>query len=170
MGFLDLGGGLAVDYDGSKTNYQNSMNYSIDEYCADVIEVIMTSLDEKQIPHPTIVTESGRATVAYSSVLLFNVLDETRFEAMDLPEKIPEDSHELINSLLDTLKYVSPRTIQECFNDALYYRDEVRQKFKHGDISLRERSLAEMIFWNIINAIAREKKEAQIRSGRPLTV
>ncbi len=161
MGFLDLGGGLAVDYDGSKTNYQNSMNYSIDEYCADVIEVIMTTLDEKSIQHPTIVTESGRATVAYSSVLLFNVLDEARFETAKMPTKIPDDSHELISNLVDTYKSISPKTLQECFNDALYYRDEVRQIFKHGDISLRERSLAEIIFWNIIKAIAREKDKVK---------
>ena len=159
MGYLDLGGGLAVDYDGSKTNYQNSMNYSLDEYCADVIEVIMNTLDEKGIQHPNIVTESGRATVAYSSVLLFNVLDQTRFEAQDLPKEIPDDLNELVKNLLDTLKYVSPKNIQECFNDAIYYRDEVMQKFKHGDLSLRERSLADTIFWNIINAIAREKKK-----------
>ncbi|MCL1912129.1 MAG: biosynthetic arginine decarboxylase [Leptospirales bacterium] len=159
MGYLDLGGGLAVDYDGSKTNYQNSMNYSINEYCADVIEVIMNTLDEREIDHPVIVTESGRVAVAYSSVLLFNVLDQTRFEAQELPDVIPEDSHELIKNLIETLRYVSPKNIQECFNDALYYRDEVMQKFKHGDLSLRERSLAETIFWNIINAIAREKKK-----------
>ena len=159
MGYLDLGGGLAVDYDGSKTNYQNSMNYSLDEYCADVIEVIMNTLDEKEISHPVIVTESGRATVAYSSILLFNVLDQTRFEVQELPGVIPEDSHELIKDLVETLKYVSPKNIQECFNDALYYRDEVMQKFKHGDLSLRERSLAEIVFWNIISAIAREKKK-----------
>ncbi|MDR3236878.1 MAG: biosynthetic arginine decarboxylase [Spirochaetia bacterium] len=159
MGYLDLGGGLAVDYDGSKANYQNSMNYSIDEYCVDVIEVIMNTLDEKSIRHPVIVTESGRATVAYSSVLLFNVLDQTRFEAQELPNGIPDDSHEFVKNLMETLKYVSPKNIQECFNDALYYRDEVMQKFKHGDLSLRERSLAETIFWNIINAIAREKKK-----------
>jgi arginine decarboxylase len=163
MGYLDLGGGLAVDYDGSKTNYKNSMNYSLDEYCADVIEVIMTTLDEddRVVPHPTIITESGRATVAYYSVLLFNVLDETRFEALPLPADIKEDSHELISNLLYSLKTVSTKNIQECFNDALYYRDEIRQVFKHGGISLRERSFAENIFWNIINAIAKEKEKVK---------
>ena len=73
MGYLDLGGGLAVDYDGSHTNYVSSRNYSMDEYCTDVVEAVMTILDQQGIEHPHIVTESGRATVAYYSILLFNI-------------------------------------------------------------------------------------------------
>jgi len=75
MGILDLGGGLAVDYDGTRTASSSSRNYGLNEYCADIIEVVMTMLDEEDIAHPVIVTESGRATVAYYSVLLFNILD-----------------------------------------------------------------------------------------------
>ena len=78
MGYLDLGGGLAVDYDGSHTNYISSRNYHLDEYCADVVEAVMSILDEQKMPHPHIITESGRATVAYYSVLLFNILDVKR--------------------------------------------------------------------------------------------
>ncbi len=155
MGYLDLGGGLAVDYDGSKTNSINSMNYTLDEYCADIIEVIMNILDDMSIEHPVIITESGRATVAYYSVLLFNVLDVTRFEEKPLPQIDPENSHELIVNLLEVYQTVNSRNIQECFNDALFYRDEIRQLFKHGGITLRERSLAENIFWNNINLIAK---------------
>ena len=155
MGYLDLGGGLAVDYDGSKTNNANSMNYSQEEYCVDIIEVIVNILDDRNIPHPTILTESGRATVAYCSVLLFNVLDVTKFEEVPLPEIDIKNSHELIGDLFEVLNSVDARNIQECFNDALFYRDEIRQVFKHGGISLRERSLAENIFWNIINVIAK---------------
>jgi arginine decarboxylase len=88
MGFLDLGGGLAVDYDGSKSNYMHSRNYTLDEYCADIIEVVMTTLDPSDVQHPTIITESGRATVAYSSVLLFNVLDVANFEPGPLPDSV----------------------------------------------------------------------------------
>ncbi len=161
MGFLDLGGGLAVDYDGSKTNYANSMNYSIQEYCSDIIEVIMSVLGDRNIAHPTVVTESGRVTVAYYSILIFNILDETRFEVNSLPETIPEDSHEVIQNLLDVAKNINSRNIQECFNDALYYRDEVREVFRHGKISLRERSMAEEIFWYIINDISREKNRGK---------
>ncbi len=87
LGFLDLGGGLAVDYDGSQTNYDYSKNYSLDEYCLDVVEAIMSVLDPQGIAHPVIITESGRATVAYSSVLLFNILDVTRFEPAAVPDR-----------------------------------------------------------------------------------
>lgn len=90
MGYFDLGGGLAVDYDGSHTNYMNSRNYTLDEYCADVIEAIMEVLNQDDIPHPTIITESGRATVAYYSVLLFNIFDTGAIDAGPVPESLPE--------------------------------------------------------------------------------
>ena len=159
MGYLDLGGGLAVDYDGSNTNFSNSRNYSIDEYCVDVIEIVQSTMNEENIPHPTIITESGRATVAYYSVLVFNVLDVAKFEIVKIPETPPEDSHDLIKSLYYILSTMNLKNIQECYNDALYYRDEVRELFKHGKISLRERSFAETVFWNIISVIAQEKKK-----------
>ncbi|RJR16911.1 MAG: biosynthetic arginine decarboxylase [Desulfobacteraceae bacterium] len=159
MGYLDIGGGLAVDYDGSKTNFINSMNYTLEEYCVDIIEVIISILGENGIPHPTIVTESGRATVAYSSILLVNVLDVTKFEMVPLPDQVEEGAHELIKNLHEVLKSITLKNIQECYNDAIYYRDEIRQLFKHGEISLRERSVAENIFWNIINIIYRDRNK-----------
>jgi arginine decarboxylase len=159
MGHLDLGGGLAVDYDGSNTNFSNSRNYSIDEYCVDIIEIVQSVMNEENIPHPTIVTESGRVTVAYYSILICNVLDVARFEITQIPETPPEQSHDLIKSLYYILKTMTLKNIQECYNDALYYRDEIREHFKHGKISLRERSFAETVFWNIISIIAKEKKK-----------
>ncbi len=159
MGYLDLGGGLAVDYDGSNTNFSNSRNYSIDEYCVDIIEIVQSTMNEENIPHPVIVTESGRATVAFYSILIFNVLDVAKFEITQIPENPPEDSHDLVKSLYYILKTMTLKNIQECYNDALYYRDEIRENFKHGKISLRERSFAETVFWNIISIIAKEKKK-----------
>jgi arginine decarboxylase len=99
MGYLDLGGGLAVDYDGSNTNFSNSRNYSIDEYCVDIIEIVQSIMNEENISHPTIVTESGRVTVAYYSILICNVLDVAKFEITNIPESPPEGSHDLIKSL-----------------------------------------------------------------------
>ena len=159
MGFLDLGGGLAVDYDGSQTNFRCSCNYSVNEYCADIIEIVMANLDEKKLPHPTIITESGRATVAYYSVLLFNILDVSRFDALGIPEVLPPDSHEMMQNLLEVYKSLNTKNIQEYYNDALYYKDEIQRLFRHGEISLRERSLCETIFWNIISKIAKEVKK-----------
>jgi arginine decarboxylase len=151
--YLDLGGGLAVDYDGSQTNYEYSKNYSLDEYCSDMVETIMTVLDPENIEHPVIITESGRATVAYSSVLLFNILDVTRFEPGEVPGPDPGGEHELIGNLREALSAVSPKNPQESYNDALYYRGEIREIFKRGQIRLRELSLAENIFLEIVRSV-----------------
>jgi len=161
MGYLDLGGGLAVDYDGSQTNYEYSKNYSLDEYCTDIVESIMSTLDPEGIAHPTIVTESGRATVAYSSVLLFNILDVTRFEPSQLPEHIGEQEHELVRNLAEVLKSISPKNLQECYNDAVYYRDEIRDLFKRGQIRLRSLSLSEKLFLEIVRGIVRDMQRAK---------
>jgi arginine decarboxylase len=156
LGYLDLGGGLAVDYDGSQTNYDYSKNYSLDEYCFDVVETIMSVLDPQGIEHPVIVTESGRATVAYSSILLFNILDVTRFEPGHVPEPDPRGEHPLIGNLRESLQSVNPRNLQESYNDAAYYREEIRELFKRGQIRLRELSLAENIFLEIVGEIVRK--------------
>ena len=159
MGYLDLGGGLAVDYDGSNTNYTNSRNYNVEEYCTDIIEAVMLILDSADVSHPVIITESGRTTVAYYSVLLFNVLDVERFPEYKIPEKLYEETPEQIKNLYDVNKSITFKNIQECYNDALYYRDEIRDMFKHGTISLRQRAFSEKIFWNTIHQIARAKSK-----------
>lgn len=159
MGHLDLGGGLAVDYDGSQTNYVHSKNYTLDEYTADIIEVIMTVLDEKEIPHPTVLTESGRALVAYHSVLLMNVLDVAQFVPKPLPESLPEGTHEMIVNMLEVNQNLGLKNVQECVNDAIYYRDEIRQLFRHGEISLRDRAIAENLFLHIVQSISENVKK-----------
>ncbi|MEF2231645.1 MAG: biosynthetic arginine decarboxylase, partial [Pseudodesulfovibrio sp.] len=159
MRYLDLGGGLAVDYDGTQTNFMSSRNYSLDEYCVDVVEGVMTVLDEQKVPHPTIITESGRALVAYYSMLLFNVLDTARFDPEPLPDKLPEGTHMHIQHLFETLKVLNLRNVQECFNDSLYYRDEVRQAFNNGKMSFRQRALGDNVFWEIIRRIALLSKD-----------
>lgn len=159
MGYLDLGGGLAVDYDGSHTNYVSSRNYTLDEYCTDVVEAVMTILDEQGIAHPHIVTESGRATVAYYSILLFNVLDVSKVEVGALPETLPDDTPEAVVNLREVLHGLSLRNLQECYNDALYYRDEIRQHFTTGRLTLRQRTLGERFFWAITLKIAQEKNK-----------
>lgn len=160
MGYLDLGGGLAVDYDGSKTNYVHSRNYTLSEYCADIVDVIISTLDPNDIPHPTIITESGRATVAYSSVLLFNVLDVANFEPGPLPEVIDKDEHQMIHNLKDLLRVANVRNLQECYNDALFYRDEIRELFKRGQFSLRSRSLSENLFLKVMRHLIKLAEDA----------
>jgi arginine decarboxylase len=159
MRYLDLGGGLAVDYDGTQTNFMSSRNYSVDEYSVDVVEGVMTVLDEQNIDHPIIITESGRALVAYYSMLLFNVLDTARFEPETLPETLPEGTSIHIQHLYDTLEALNLRNVQESFNDILYYRDQVRQAFSQGKLSFRERALGDSVFWETIFRIARFAKD-----------
>lgn len=160
MGYLDLGGGLAVDYDGSKTNYVHSRNYNLDEYCADIVDVIMSTLDPESITHPTIITESGRATVAYSSVLLFNVLDVANFEPGPLPDEIDQSEHPMIHNIGELIRTANVRNLQECYNDALYYRDEIRELFKRGQVKLRSRSLSENLFLKVMQTLLRLAEDA----------
>jgi len=155
MGYLDLGGGLAVDYEGTNANHPHSKNYSLGEYCADVVEAVMTVLDPLGVEHPVIITESGRATVAYASVLLFNILDVTRFEPVETGRTLGPDEHKLIFSLQDVYDAISPDTLQECYNDALYYLDEIRDLFRRGQLELRSQAAAENLFLRIMHRLVR---------------
>ncbi len=160
MGLINIGGGLAVDYDGSHTNFASSRNYTDQEYAADVVETIMASANEAGLPHPMIVSESGRATVAYHSLLVFNILNVSRFEphpngnGVQAPDKYPK----MINALIEVRNALSTKNLQECYHDAVDYRDEIRALFQVGALSLRERAFAENIFWDIICRIAAENR------------
>ncbi|MDO9541727.1 MAG: biosynthetic arginine decarboxylase [Kiritimatiellia bacterium] len=159
MGMINIGGGLAVDYDGSHTNFASSRNYTEQEYAADVVEAIMSVANEAGIPHPLIISESGRALVAHHSVLIFNVLSSIKFEPPESTERIPDNYNKMLNNLLDVRNSLSTKNLQECYHDAVYYRDEIRSLFEHGNLSLRERAFAENIFWDIICKIAAASKE-----------
>ncbi len=161
MGIIDLGGGLAVDYDGSHADTSSSRNYGLDEYCAAIVENMVSTLDEAGILHPNIVTESGRATVAYYSVLLFDILDESRFEISELPKQLDENAHELLQNLMAVVGVLEAQNAQECYHDAFYYRDEIHQRFKRGSMSLRERALAGEIFWHIVTRICALTREME---------
>ncbi|UTF60344.1 biosynthetic arginine decarboxylase [Gilvimarinus sp. DA14] len=141
--YMDLGGGLAIDYDGTSSVSGHSRNYTVQEYCVDVVEAIAQQLDAHNLPHPTIVTESGRATVAHTSVLLFNILDVGHFEPGPIPAELPENPHEQLSNLWHTLKMIEVNRLQENYNDVIYYRDQVRDCFFRGEINLRDRALAE---------------------------
>ncbi|MBN2809345.1 MAG: biosynthetic arginine decarboxylase [Deltaproteobacteria bacterium] len=161
MGYLDLGGGLAIDYDGSKTNYHSSCNYSLEEYCYDIVETIASVLDKSATPHPTIITESGRATVAYYSVLLFNVLGITKMSPDPVPDVVPDTTYDLLENLRITHSSISAKSLQECYNDALFYKSQAHQLFKLGLINLRERALAEDLLKNIMIKISTVAKELE---------
>ena len=158
---LDLGGGLGVDYTGEQRSSDNSINYTVEEYCENVVETVQYALDEAGEAHPTLVTESGRATVATSSMLIFDILEATRFDTDREPALEPGDSHTL-SDLAAVPSYLSPRRIQECLNDANYYRGELRAQFAQGRIGLREMARGERIF---LYAIGRIKEFAMAQPG-----
>ncbi len=154
MGHLDIGGGLAVDYDGTQSSAASSRNYQIEEYCADVIETVMGTCNAAGVPHPTLVSESGRATVAHYGVLVFSILDVGEYSPPEFPQALPPNAPNLLKNLFELPAQIKPRNLQECYNDAVYYRDELRAMFSHGMISLRDRALAEQIFSTTVRRIA----------------
>ncbi len=160
MGTLDMGGGLAVDYDGSQTNFHSSCNYTIEEYARDIVEVVGEMCTKCGVPHPTLVTESGRAVAAYHSVLVFNILDVASAPGQDAQvPALPENPSEILKALDETLRMLSRKNIQECYNDANYYRDQLRMQFFYGNASLRERGIGEAYYWHIMGLISRRIAE-----------
>ncbi|MGF1530558.1 MAG: biosynthetic arginine decarboxylase [Puniceicoccaceae bacterium] len=153
MGMLDIGGGLAIDYDGTHSQAGSSRNYSMSEYTHDVVEVVASVMDAHGLPHPDIVTEAGRATVGYYSILLFDVLDVVRFHSSIDPALLTNDLPDVVQSLVEVRRALSTERIQECYNDAIYYRDEIRTLFKAGTVNLRHRAVAEDLFWDILSSI-----------------
>lgn len=159
MGIMNIGGGLAIDYDGSHTNFTSSANYDLAEYCADIIEGIMSATDAAGINHPLIISESGRALVGYYSVLLFNILDSARFESHGIPAQLPKTLPPPLDNLLEVASSLRSKNLQEFFHDAVYYRDEAHAAFLHGDLSLRLRALADQVFWHVLRRIVTEARK-----------
>ena len=149
---LDLGGGLGVDYTGEKRATDSSINYSMREYCTNIVETVQYAMDEAEITHPTLVTESGRAVVATSSMLIFNVLEATHYDAPTAPPAEPDDHH-MISDLLAIADYISADRLQECWNDANFYRNELRALFHRGYIDLRQMARAERIYLHLMARI-----------------
>jgi arginine decarboxylase len=148
--YIDVGGGLAVDYDGSRTNFESSMNYSLQEYANDVVYRVANVCDARGIEHPVIISESGRAIAAHHSVLVFNVLGASRLDRFRIPDEVGNDGTELpppVDDLLDAWRSVSERRLVECWHDAQQARDQVQQMFSLGYLSLEMRGLAERLYW-----------------------
>ena len=150
--YLDLGGGLGIDYTGEKKSKPYSINYSLKEYCLNIIETIKLEFDKENIKHPIIITESGRASVAASSILIFNILDTTIFSTKKCP-KINKNDHIYLSYMIQILDYLDDNRIQECFNDLNYYRDELRVLFRNGQINLSEMAKIEKAYLYILYKI-----------------
>ena len=151
--YIDIGGGLGVDYDGTRTNYESSMNYTINEYASDVVYRIASVCNTRRIPHPTIISESGRAIVAHHSVLVFNVLGSSALDQFRVANRLEEDVRDggeipqPVRDLFDAYRSVSERRLVECWHDALQAREQALQMFNLGYLSLEFRGLAERLYW-----------------------
>jgi arginine decarboxylase len=156
--YLNLGGGLGVDYDGSRTAFDSSMNYSVQEYANDVVYTIKSICEEEDVPAPTLVTESGRAVTAFHSVLVTNVLDVAdRIEQGRRVRVSPKDPN-VVQELAGILKEVNAKNLRESYHDALQYKEELFTLFNLGHLSLEDRSKGEILFWQICERIHRDLK------------
>jgi arginine decarboxylase len=151
---LDVGGGLGVDYDGSQTNFHSSTNYSLKEYANDVVAAIQEACDLEELPHPDIVSESGRAMVAHHSVLIFNVLGVNEISSPDKsPEIISEDEPEVVHKLYEVWSGVSRKNFIESYHDALAVKEEATSLFNLGYLDLKGRARIERLFWSICDKL-----------------
>lgn len=152
---IDVGGGLAVDYDGSQTSFHSSMNYSMQEYANDVVSEMQDICDENEQPHPHLVSESGRALVAHHAALIFDVLGSNELGSLSCSEefKISDEDHNILHTLYEAYQNVSAKNVQECYNDAVAAKDESVALFSHGVINLEARSRIDELFWAICKKI-----------------
>lgn len=157
--YLDIGGGLGVDYDGSKTRTESSMNYTVQEFVNDVVYVIKTVCDEEHVPHPHLVTESGRMMTAYHSVFVTSIRDEIETFADDEPEvTIDADDPQVITELKDLCDGINGKNYVEYYHDALEHKDELHTQFNLGLISLEDRAKGEVLFWETCARALRESE------------
>jgi arginine decarboxylase len=151
--YMDVGGGLGVDYDGSQTDFESSVNYTLQEYANDVVYHIQNVCDEAGVPHPTIVTESGRAITAYHSVLVFNVLGVAGLGEEEIPRELPPDPEQPLIDLQETYKGLSSKNLLESYHDAQQALDQALNLFSLGYLNLEQRCLTENLFWAICRRI-----------------
>ena len=158
--FLDIGGGLGVDYDGSQTRFESSVNYTVQEFANDVIYVVKGVCDDEDVPHPNIVTESGRFMTAYHTVFITSIRDEIETFAEDKPEvSIDDDDPQVITELKELFDGINGKNYAEYYHDALEHKDELHTQFNLGLISLEDRAKGEVLFWETCARALKESEE-----------
>jgi arginine decarboxylase len=145
--YIDVGGGLGIDYDGSQTNFESSTNYTLQEYANDVVYRIKQVCDEEGVPHPAIISESGRALVAYHSVLVFDILGTSNFDKCTAPESLDENSPEPVKDLFSNYKDLNKKNFLELYHDATEQMEKTLTLFNLGHMTVQQRAEAERLFW-----------------------
>jgi arginine decarboxylase len=146
MQYLDVGGGLGVDYDGSQTNFHASKNYNIQNYANDIVAEVKDACTEKKIPMPTLVSESGRAIASHQSVLIFDVLGSSEVRT-ELPHPPDDKEHAVIRNLSETYNSINLENYQEAYHDITQFKEEALNRFNLGYLSITERARAEQFYW-----------------------
>ncbi len=157
--YFDVGGGLAVDYDGSRTNFHSSMNYSLQEYANDIIATIGDACHDAEIQAPTIISESGRAATAHHAVLIFDVLGADSRVTDSVPRKPNDQDHQIHHLLWEAYQTISRKKYQEAYNDLLEYRQQALSLYVHGSLDLVGRAYAEEIAWACAQKIRRVTRQ-----------
>jgi arginine decarboxylase len=159
---LDVGGGMAVDYDGSKTAFDSSANYTAQEFANDVIYTIKQVCEDENVPHPTIIQESGRFLSAYHAILVTNVLDEIETVVEDItPIEIEDDDPQVVIELADLRETITIKNYREYYHDALEHREELFTMFNLGLISLEDRAKGEVLFWDVCERADRYAQQSK---------
>jgi arginine decarboxylase len=154
VNFIDIGGGLGVDYDGTRSSSSDSsMNYSIQEYANDSVSAIVDVCQKHNLPHPNIITESGRSLTAHHSVLIFEVLETTQLPVWKDNAELDVDAHELARELYDIWDKLNQQTLFESWHDALQIREEALDRFSLGLLDLKTRAQIEKLFWSIAREV-----------------
>jgi arginine decarboxylase len=157
--YLDVGGGLGIDYDGSQTDFESSVNYTLQEYANDVVFRIKSVCDDADVPHPTIISESGRAVVAYHSLLVFDVLGVSNFDRYQAPPETPPDAPQQILDLQAVYRDVNKKNYLEAYHDSLQTMDEVLTMFNLGSVDINLRAVTERLFWAVCGKVQRIVRE-----------
>lgn len=162
--FVDIGGGLGVDYDGTRSSFtENSVNYSVQEYVNDSVSTFVDAANKNELPHPNIITESGRALTAHHSVLVFEVLETTKLPEWSEDKEIQEDDHELVKELYKIWDKLTQPRMLEAWHDAQQIRDESLDLFSLGMLDIKTRAQVEQLYYSIareINLTSNRSKHA----------
>jgi arginine decarboxylase len=153
MQFVDVGGGLGVDYDGSRTAFDSSMNYTLQEYARDVVYNIIDVCESEKVPHPIIVSESGRAIVAHHSVLVVEAFSSIEKGAADLALEISETDPKLLHEMVETQKALSKQNRMEVLHDAQQIKEQCQSMFELGLLDLESKAKIEIIYWQIAQSV-----------------